>query len=198
MDASSESWVTLCNHPNASLAQLDAALLREHGIVVLLPEAETSSNLWHLTAAVGGVRVLVAEHDVERARHILGLSGTNDGTPDEAADASIGDAWRRDGALSGADARWAAEASARYANAANSSTAPAASQRSLGERLLRASFAGCFFPPFHFYAVVLALTSFDEAVQDGDPDPGWRRVVALAIALPSVLLQLWMLSLLWR
>lgn len=195
MDASSENWVTLCNHPNASLAQLDATLLRKHGIVVLLPEAETSSNLWHLTAAVGGVRVLVPEHEVARARDILGMAGNNDGMSEESTDAAIGDSWRKDGALSGADARWAAEASARYANSAN---VPSPSQPTLGDRLLRASFAGCFFPPFHFYAVVLALTSFDKAVQDGAPDPGWRRVVALAIALPSVLLQLWMLAMLWR
>lgn len=54
-------------------AHLAAALLEGNGIAVNVRDADTVGNYWMYSNAVGGVKVAVAESDVELAREILEL-----------------------------------------------------------------------------------------------------------------------------
>jgi hypothetical protein len=186
-------WVTVSTHPNAAMAQLDATMLREHGISALLPNVETSSALPHLSNALGGVQVQVPASDVHRARLLLGLDADGRvGTGDDDYDDIVGDDWRRGSTLHEVDARWASEAAGPHA--ASKPLTPGSHTRPAGERAWRTAIIGCMFPPLHFYAVVLAVKPDD--LPEGAPH--WHRVAALAISVPSVLAQLWILAMLMR
>ena len=137
----------------------------------------------------------VPAEDVVRARLLLGLNPDGDGSDvsDEAADGSdIGDAWRGDGEVHSTDAAWLAKRSAQP----DATAALQPGQRTNASRALNSAFVGFMVPPLHFYTVALAIRP-DPIVSGGKSD--WLpRAGALLIAIPSVLLQLWLLVILAR
>jgi hypothetical protein len=188
-------WTTVVTRSALAMAQLDAALLREHGLNAVVPDTEASSTLWHVSIALGGVRVQVPAEDVVRARLLLGLNPDGDGTGDSdvSADGSdIGDAWKAGGEVHSADAAWLASRSAQPDAAA----ALQPGQRTNASRALNSAIVGFMVPPLHFYTIALAIRP-DPVVPSGKSD--WLpRAGALVIAIPSVLLQVWLLVIVAR
>ena len=80
----SEPLVTVATFPNPVEAQIARNALADEGIAAYLADAETVGMLWHVGTALGGVKVQVAEADLERARRVLEA-------PAERADRAVSD-----------------------------------------------------------------------------------------------------------
>jgi hypothetical protein len=63
--------VTLAAYQNAMQAALVKNQLEAAGIRAVLDNEHTASNFWHLSNAIGGIKVQVAEEDFERASVVL-------------------------------------------------------------------------------------------------------------------------------
>src|SRR5436305_15066889 len=66
-----DSWVTVGAFSTAVEAELARNRLAEEGIAAQLGDAEAVTMLWAFSGALGGVKVLVAAEDAERAEAIL-------------------------------------------------------------------------------------------------------------------------------
>lgn len=77
--------VTLAAFDNAMRANLVKNQLEAAGIRSVPADEFTASSLWHLSNAIGGIKVQVAEEDLERASHVLDvLEGKRrDDSPDD-------------------------------------------------------------------------------------------------------------------
>ena len=70
-DTMPDGLVTLTAYVNAYEAHIAKACLEEAGILVFLQDAETAGLYWHMSNAIGGVKLQVPAGDVERAMDIL-------------------------------------------------------------------------------------------------------------------------------
>jgi hypothetical protein len=66
-----DEFVTLATFGNALEAEMARNRLEAEGIRALILDRETASMAWHLTQAIGGVKLLVAPADEDRAALIL-------------------------------------------------------------------------------------------------------------------------------
>ena len=64
-------WHLLATFPDAMSAESTATYLRAAGIAVQLPDGNLATLAWHLSSAIGGVRLLVKGADLERAETFL-------------------------------------------------------------------------------------------------------------------------------
>jgi hypothetical protein len=78
--------VTLTRCGELTTAQLLCGRLDAEGIECFIPDEHMATQTWHLTRAIGGIRVQVRRADIERAQQILALPGTGDQTEDAEAD----------------------------------------------------------------------------------------------------------------
>lgn len=63
--------VTIATFDEAPKAHLAKSLLERAGIRAALTDEDTVSNIWHLSTAIGGIKVKVLEEDAERAVAVL-------------------------------------------------------------------------------------------------------------------------------
>lgn len=66
-----EGLETVATFPDAIEAHLALNLLSQNGIQGLLQDENLSQMAWHLTRAIGGVKVCVARRDLEQAARII-------------------------------------------------------------------------------------------------------------------------------
>lgn len=66
-----DGLVTLTVTPGLLMAQLIKSQLEAEGIEAHIPDQHLVAVAWHLTSAIGGVRVQVSSADLEEARRIL-------------------------------------------------------------------------------------------------------------------------------
>ena len=74
----SEEIVTLVRFGELPAAQLLRGRLESEGIECMIPDEIMATQTWHLTRAIGGVRVQVRKTDLERAKQILDQPGLAD------------------------------------------------------------------------------------------------------------------------
>jgi hypothetical protein len=68
--------VTLTRCGELTTAQLLRGRLDAEGIECFIPDEHLAAQTWHLTRAIGGIRVQVRQVDMERAQQVLALPGT--------------------------------------------------------------------------------------------------------------------------
>lgn len=66
--------VTVASYPNPQEASLAKDALLGEGIAAYITGAETVNTLWHVGSALGGVKLQVAQDDVQRAEEVLNQS----------------------------------------------------------------------------------------------------------------------------
>lgn len=66
-----DDLVTVATFGDALTAEMARNRLEAEGIRAMIMDRETSAMAWHLTNAIGGVKLLVAAHDEDRAIEIL-------------------------------------------------------------------------------------------------------------------------------
>ena len=66
-----DDLVTLTTYVNTYEAHIAKACLEEAGILVFLQDTETIGLYWHMSNAIGGVKLQVPTKDAERATSIL-------------------------------------------------------------------------------------------------------------------------------
>lgn len=66
-----DQLVTLASYPNAAVASIVRSHLEEEGIRTYLDGETASTMMSHVGTALGGVRLMVASHDLERAVALL-------------------------------------------------------------------------------------------------------------------------------
>ncbi len=78
--------VTLTRCGELTTAQLLRGRLDAEGIECFIPDEHLAAQTWHLTRAIGGIRVQVRQADMERAQQILALPGSSEDAQDDAQD----------------------------------------------------------------------------------------------------------------
>ncbi len=71
----STELVTLTRLGELSTAQLLCGRLDAEGIECFIPDEHMANQMWHLTRAIGGIRVQVRQGDLARAQEILAQPG---------------------------------------------------------------------------------------------------------------------------
>lgn len=81
-----EKIVTLTSYTNSMEANIAAEKLKAEGIPCFLADEATLSVAWHLTTALGGIRLRIFEKDVAQAQTILNIPSetTRDDYTDDA------------------------------------------------------------------------------------------------------------------
>jgi hypothetical protein len=70
--------VTLTRCGELTTAQLLCGRLDAEGIEGFIPDEHLAAQTWHLTRAIGGIRVQVRRADMERAQKVLALADSGD------------------------------------------------------------------------------------------------------------------------
>jgi hypothetical protein len=70
-----DDLVTLTRCDQLITAQLLCGRLDAEGIECLIPDEHVANQTWHLSRAIGGIRVQVRQADLERAKQILAEPG---------------------------------------------------------------------------------------------------------------------------
>jgi hypothetical protein len=73
-----DELVTLTRCDQLVAAQLLCGRLGAEGIEALIPDENIANQNWHMTRAIGGVRVQVRQADLQRAQQILAEPGAAD------------------------------------------------------------------------------------------------------------------------
>ncbi|WP_425617042.1 DUF2007 domain-containing protein [Anatilimnocola sp. NA78] len=164
--------VTLEVYQNAMQAHLVKNQLEAAGIRCVLADEYATTMVWHLTNAIGGIKLQVAEEDFERAAEALDAveqqlqHGDEEDAPATATHARDEDA----------DDQAAAEPKPGTDEDDSEPTLNAREQDA--ERAYRAALFGFMFPPLQFYATWLLLSVW----QADDPiRPAVRRKLYWAI-----------------
>ncbi|MBA4030653.1 MAG: hypothetical protein C0478_07140 [Planctomyces sp.] len=74
LNGMSHQLITIRTFWNEVEANIAASVLRRNGIEVYLSGGEIAAMNWSLTNAIGGIRLQVADHDVERSEKLLELA----------------------------------------------------------------------------------------------------------------------------
>lgn len=74
----SRELITVATFANAAQASPACALLEENGVPVYMQGEMIADTLWHVGTALGGVKLQVAEEDVDRARSCLSQFAAED------------------------------------------------------------------------------------------------------------------------
>ncbi len=170
----SDALVTLASFADPTEAALARNALEEAGIRAALSDETMVSMFWHMTGAVGGVKLLVAASDLVRAEALLAELRAEplDGTAGHSTDAPAADGDQPDDepGREPDDEDW-----------------PALSPREQdAERALKSAILGILFCPLQVYACWLLVKVFASS-QPLAPRQRTRALVAGAICLPYVL-----------
>jgi hypothetical protein len=176
----SHALVTIARFYDVTQADLARIDLEASGIRVFLSNEGLVSTLWHLTGAIGGIKLQVAAADVDRAEAILSRSAKEeDETSDIAAETDDDDS---------------ATGESRPPEIDDDDTEPPLTRREENaERAFRGAVLGCLFPPLQLYAFWLLL----RVMVSEDRLSGRRRsraFLAAAISFPAIMFALWLLG----
>lgn len=96
----STELVTLTRLGELPAAQLLCGRLDAEGIESFIPDEHMANQMWHLTRAIGGIRVQVRQADLERAQQILAQPGVvqDDAVPVETRPRKTNGVNKHDGA----------------------------------------------------------------------------------------------------
>jgi hypothetical protein len=88
--------VTVKTYDNLPEAEVGRSILEQNGIPAHLPDRNVAVAAWHLTRAVGGIRLQVPESELEVARELLGERNETleDGGVDVCPECGSGDVFR--------------------------------------------------------------------------------------------------------
>lgn len=171
--------ITVEAYQNAMQAHLAKNHLEAAGIHSVLPDEHSVSNLWHLSGAIGGIKLQVAESDLERAEAVLDALENH---RSDAASVSVDvDADDDD-----AEDEPKPEQKPPDKEDAEDEESKLNPREQNAERAYPAALIGMVFPPLQFYATWLLLSVWQEdtplrpAVQR---QPKW----AILFNLPLVL-----------
>ena len=161
--------VTVTTYDTPTEAHLAKGLLEANGLTVFLADELTVGVAWHLSNAVGGIKLQVSENDVKRAANILAA----DENPSIAA------------AEGGADVAEIEESEDNPPSSAGDKTV---------DRALRAALLGLILLPLQLYSLWLLgrLTFSSEKVS-----PQKRRRIRLAVLLNLPMLVILGAVILW-
>lgn len=178
------AMVTIATFGDALEANLAKGYLESAGIRAFLADDQTLGMAWHLTIALGGVKLQVADEDAQEARTIL----TERTTGNAAAPSSVTNLDPADSI--DADTAETAQALALPAEPTPDDeieAPPATAREQNADRAWRGAILGLLFPPlqlFVFCLLVGVLISDQRLAQ-----PHLRRaIVATLINLPLTLL----------
>ena len=73
-----DELVTLTRCDQLIVAQLLCGRLESEGIECLIPDENMANQTWHLSRAIGGIRVQVRQIDLDRAKQILAEPGVGE------------------------------------------------------------------------------------------------------------------------
>jgi hypothetical protein len=157
---------TIATFSNGIAANLAKGRLEETGIRVYLADEQTVGLAWHLTNAIGGIKLQVADEDVDEARAVLAEQGDDEpvtGPPAIEENSVVDDA-----------------------DASDEPEITSTLREQTADRALRGALFGLLLFPLEFYVVWLLVKVF---VSDEKLDRRrWRNaVVAAVISLPCVL-----------
>jgi hypothetical protein len=183
--------ITIASFATPLEARLAMNRLEAAGIRAALEGEATTGMAWHLTNAIGGVKLLVLERDGERAMEIL---DAEDDEHDTAADGPGDDA----GFDEPDDEDWDDDLDEDYdeeeaeAETEDDADADEADEKLTGreenaDRALRGAVVGILFFPIQFYALWLLVKVFasEERLR---ADKRKRAIVAAALCFPCVIL----------
>ncbi len=172
-------FITVETYQNAMQAHLAKNHLEAAGIRCVLADEHSVSNLWHLSIAIGGIKLQVAESDLERAEEVLDALEHHRGTEDPAAIAAdvTSDESKSEPKPADNEEEDAEEDDTELKLNAREQNA---------ERAYRAALIGMVFFPLQFYATWLLLSVWQV---DTPLRPSVRRQLnwAMLFNLPLVL-----------
>jgi hypothetical protein len=187
--------VTIASFATPIDARLAMNRLEAEGIRAAL-EGETMTGLaWHLTGAIGGVKLLVLERDCQRALEILDEAeeerdiaaddSVDDEGFDEAGDESD-DEWDETDEVGDEDAA-DDDPGERDDTGEDEVDEELTSREQNADRALRGAIVGILFFPIQIYTLWLLVKVFasDERLQ---PDKRRRAIVAAALCVPYLVL----------
>lgn len=162
--------VTLATFDTVAQAYIAKGELEAVGIRAFVTDEETVGMLWHAAAALGGVKVQVAEEDAERADALLAeyFGSADDGPGDGPTAEEQALALPREGGVAHDDGP--AEPAEPTAPAAAGGPPPGYREE-CARRLFFVAWLGLAFPPLIFYAFYLMLNAVLGA---GDLSPRGR------------------------
>jgi hypothetical protein len=182
--------ITMATFDDAVAAALAKNYLESEGIPALLHDESSVATDWLLSNAIGGIKLQVALHHLERAEFLLErISGRNraDNLPHEEAMPE---------AIAAPDK--AAQIRAKQQEMEEEQRAEEIDRMPcnlLVDRLFRATVMGFLFIPLQFYAIWLLLQAFG-ALDDVDPRRRWKFWVSIFLNIPLMGTALFLLSLL--
>lgn len=174
-----DSLVTVASFGDVLEANLAKGMLESDGIQAYLAGGEVASMAWHLTGAIGGIKLQVASRDEQSARALL-AAVRNKGSQDDGED------WEAGAEEFGDDAD--AEPSA--------TTEPhreLTSRDQTADRALRGALLGVLFFPIQFYVwwLLVDIAGSEESLA---ADKRHRAIVAAIISVPYLVVWLLLLG----
>jgi hypothetical protein len=85
------AFITIATAPDLAAANVLRGALEAEEIEVFIPDEQTAGSMWHVTGALGGVRIQINAGDEPRAREILDGIDQSSSTPDDGEEVSAGD-----------------------------------------------------------------------------------------------------------
>jgi hypothetical protein len=154
--------VTVATFDGPTQAQLARGVLADAGIRAVLTDEETVSLFWHLSNAVGGIKVQVMEADADRAVAALEAALGPDGDADPAVTAA---------AETEDEPPAPPPTAAAVAAVEDAPAPPPGSREDYARRLFFAAWFGLALPPIWFFALYLFLNA---AFGEGELTPRGR------------------------
>lgn len=178
--------VTLAAFDTAMRATLVKNHIEAAGIRCVLTDEFTTSNFWQLSNAIGGIKVQVAEEDLERAEAILEALEQRARSTDADDDEQVADQANTE-AASQEDDDEANEVvpEPKPGDIDEEDEPPLNAREDNAERARKAVLIGLFFMPLQFYATWLLL---DVWQSDLPIRPALRRKLAWTVGLHVPLL----------
>jgi hypothetical protein len=170
-----DPFVTCLTAPDLATAQVMRGALEAHDLECQIPDEHLAGMAWHLSGAIGGVRIQVTASELERAKAIIETLGQQ--SPQELVDPF--DVDDKDCVEDAGDVKSGSEvASRKFAHA------------------YRSAVIGIFFAPLlamQFYSTLLLYQAW---VLDADEVK--RHPIKLGITLLFIVLGIWLFVLLAR
>ena len=95
-----DEWVVCVTAPDLAIAQVIRSQLEANDIPVMIPDEATAGVAWHLSQAMGGIRILVPAEHLEAAAELLAggeaLEPAEAEAPEATSLSSLGDEDRQD------------------------------------------------------------------------------------------------------
>jgi hypothetical protein len=171
--------VTLESFENAMQAHLVKNHLESAGIRAVLADEFAATMYWHLSGAMGGIKLQVAESELERAEQILEALEQAHRSQEPEAQLAHG----KDAAAAGEESATEHHGTVEpkpFTDADEADEPPLNAREQMIERAHRAVLIGLFLLPLQFYATWLLLSAWQE---DHPIRPELQRKLRWTIAL---------------